>query len=435
MDTDFDVIVIGAGAGGCCAAARLAHAGYKTLLVEALGHIGGRASTRNIDGFLVNTGALCMEPGGMVEQTLQEVGKPLNLFRANPETVVLVGDKTINVSNGLPFLAREAALKTFAGLATLLPVLKPKKGQMVCDWLNKFSKNAGFHAFMNKVCGSMFAGSTKDVPADAFYHYLTKGSMFKKLGFPVGGTIEVWKPMADVVIETGGAVWLNSSVKRLTCGPDGRINGAVIEKDGREISVRAHIAVSNTGPLMTNELVGAKNLPEPYVQSVKDETASGALITVNFASKMPLAKFPGMAFFTKSRRAVYAANLSDPAQKRAPDGWHLYAVASLPEPAIGAFDLEHEKRLLVEDVKEHFPGFREDMILSFEVTAHDWPAQRAIMGRDLPTDTPIDNLWNVGDGVKPWGDAGTVACAQSARIVVEAIQEKFPPQSLTAAKA
>ena len=52
-----------------------AHArGYRTLVVERLGHVGGRASTRDVDGFKVNNGAIVIETGGITEQTFAEVG-------------------------------------------------------------------------------------------------------------------------------------------------------------------------------------------------------------------------------------------------------------------------------------------------------------------------------------------------------------------------
>ncbi|HEY4700261.1 MAG TPA: FAD-dependent oxidoreductase, partial [Streptosporangiaceae bacterium] len=46
----WDALVIGAGAGGLFTAARLAHQGYRTLVVERLDKVGGRASTDDIDG-------------------------------------------------------------------------------------------------------------------------------------------------------------------------------------------------------------------------------------------------------------------------------------------------------------------------------------------------------------------------------------------------
>jgi phytoene desaturase len=74
VDTEFDVIVIGAGAGGLLTAARLAHLGYRTLVAESLGHVGGRASTRDIDGFKVNNGAIVIETGGITSTSPAAAG-------------------------------------------------------------------------------------------------------------------------------------------------------------------------------------------------------------------------------------------------------------------------------------------------------------------------------------------------------------------------
>ena len=71
---DFDLLVVGAGAGGLMTAARLASLGYRTLVAERLGHLGGRASTRDVDGFKINNGAIVIETGGIIEQTFVEVG-------------------------------------------------------------------------------------------------------------------------------------------------------------------------------------------------------------------------------------------------------------------------------------------------------------------------------------------------------------------------
>jgi phytoene desaturase len=67
----------------------------------------------------------------------------------------------------------------------------------------------------------------------------------------------------------------------------------------------------------------------------------------------PLADFPCLAVFSKSRRMVYAANFSAPELKRAPEGWYFYCGASVPRPARGQFDVEEEKALLLEDLREH----------------------------------------------------------------------------------
>ncbi|MCP4302772.1 MAG: FAD-dependent oxidoreductase, partial [Gammaproteobacteria bacterium] len=54
----FETIIIGAGMGGMCAAARLTAAGQKVLVVEKSPHLGGRCSHRKRGQFTVTTGAI-----------------------------------------------------------------------------------------------------------------------------------------------------------------------------------------------------------------------------------------------------------------------------------------------------------------------------------------------------------------------------------------
>jgi len=425
METKFDALVIGAGAGGMCAAARLAHKGYKTLLVEAHDRVGGRASTREVDGFLLNTGALVIEIGGAVEQTLDDVGVKLDLFVPKPATELLLGKKHLNADGGFVGWIRNQAPNILNFTTKIFPSLKPKKGESTAQWLRKYTKNEFIHGAVSNVIGAMFAASSEDLPADVFLHYFTVGSAFKKIGLAPGGTIEVWKPLIPV-IEKNGEVWLSSIVKKLTFDANGLVNGAEIERNGKIVTISANVVVSNTGPWATVQLTGAENFPEGHYEKIKREDKPAAIITVHFASQKPLAKFAGLALAAKTRRMVYAGNFSQPEQKRCPEGWYLYCAASVPKPAIGEFDLEEEKRLLMEDIKDYFPGFEEHgKVLAIDVTAHEWPAQRAVTGFDQPMQTPVKNLWNVGDGVKPWGEAGTVACAKGAKIVVDEILKKF----------
>src|ERR1700729_3662309 len=71
---DWDVLVIGAGAGGLFTAARLAHQGYRTLVVERLDKVGGRASTDDIDGLKGNNGRVRHGPGGNPGEALRGGG-------------------------------------------------------------------------------------------------------------------------------------------------------------------------------------------------------------------------------------------------------------------------------------------------------------------------------------------------------------------------
>ena len=97
---DWDVVILGAGAGGLCAAARMVAAGKKVLVVEAQDRVGGRASTEIIDGFTVNIGAIAIERGSLFEETFALLDVPVDVREPEPPTVFRINGKLINVSKG-----------------------------------------------------------------------------------------------------------------------------------------------------------------------------------------------------------------------------------------------------------------------------------------------------------------------------------------------
>lgn len=427
-DTEFDALVVGAGAGGVTAASLLAKNGYRTLMVEAKERIGGRASTRLVDGFLINTGAFAIELDGAVAKTYDDVGLSLRLHETErASTVLRFGGRHLSLADGPVGALRNIAPIAMASMSRMLPFLRPKKDESTRSWLNKFTRSSTIHGIVDNVLGAMFAARGDDIPAEVLLHYFAKDTSFKKIGFPPGGTIEIWKPLANYVESTGGQVWLNSTASKLIFGPDGLVTGALIQrKDGSQVQVSSKVTVSNIGPLGTVQLASRDNFPKGYADRIECWNDPAAIITVHFASQKPLASFPFLALIGKARRMVYAGNFSAPELQRAPKGWYLYCGASVPIPARGQFDVEKETALLFEDLRDQFPGFDEAKILAVDVTAHEWPAQRAVSGFDESQTTPVANLFNVGDGVKPWASGGTAACAQSARIVTEKITKMYP---------
>src|SRR5262249_5794589 len=159
-------------------------------------------------------------------------------------------------------------------------------------------------------------------------------------------------------------------------------------------------------PLQTAELCPTA-FPAGYVERLRAWSKTGALITINFASPTRLGPIDGLFFFSTTRRLAYAAELTGPCPEMAPPGWHLYLCGRSPSPATGEFDLEAELPLLRAALREQSPGFDSAREISVQVCAgQEWPAQRAIPGKDEPQATPIANLWNVGDGARAWAGAG-----------------------------
>jgi phytoene desaturase len=417
VDTEFDVIVIGAGAGGLLTAARLAHLGYRTLVAERLGHVGGRASTRDIDGFKVNNGAIVIETGGITQQTFADVGAAFDVRMPDPPILYRIGGKDVDVTHGAKVLAGLADARRDEGL--------PDGQLSTADWLARFTKNEAVHGIFRSMCGSVFAVGADELPARVFLTYFTRKSAFKKFGFCPQGTIGIWESLAEAITAAGGQVWTRAEVRSLTLA-DGLVSGAVISRDGQVAQVSARVVISDAGPAATVRLVGEDRLPAEYTAAVKRADRPCAMISVNFASREPLIQAPGLLSFASARRLCYAANFTATCPEMAPPGWYLYVGTAVPRPAIGDFDEAAETELLLADLHEEFPGFDRARILSTVVTRDDWPPQRAVAGFDLPHGTPVANLWNVGDGVKEYANGGTTACAETAKLVADQVAEQYP---------
>ncbi len=405
-----DVLVIGAGAGGLCAAARLAHEGHRPLVLEGRDRVGGRASSAQTDGYTINTGAIAIEYGGVLEETFRTVGAPFELRIPEPATKFRIKGREIEISKGPLGKLVNGALKRGAGL-----LRSDDERTTVKQWLDGYTTNETVHAIFRNLCAAIFAANSDELPVKAFMTYfLTKGA-FRDFGFSPTGTLGLMQGLADAVTRDGGEVRLNTRVDAL------RVEGGVVtgaRAGGAEI--RPRLVISNAGPEATVSLTGREHFDSAYLERMERDLRSTANIVVNISSAEPLFEAPGIITFGVTRRLCNMACLTNTCPELAPPGRHLYVAYGVPKPAVGRFDEQAEVEATFDDLRDEFERFDERAeILSVEVMRGDWPAQRSIAGLDLPRETPIANLFNVGDGVRTYGNGGVQACAETAKLVVE----------------
>jgi len=429
---DFDAVVIGAGAGGLFTAARLSQQGFRTLVVERLDKVGGRASTDDIDGFKVNNGAIVIELGGITEQTCAEVGAAFDIREPKPPILYRIAGKDVDVTGGgwgflLSKLTRQGA-KLVKGIgAARNDSGLPEDEISTAEWVSKYTKNEGVHGIFRNMCASIFAVGSEDLPARVFLTYFTRKSAFKRFGFHPEGTIGLWRSLAAAIESHGGEVWLSTPVKKILSEGDA-VTGVDVLRNGERVTINAPIVVSDVGPAATVSLLGEENVPADYQDQVKKADRPTAMISVNFASRERLIDVPGMLSFAKSKRLAYIANFTDLCPEMAPEGWNLYVGTAVPKNPTGDFDEAAETEFLLQDLRENIDDFdRRARILNIAVTRDDWPPQRAVAGFDLTHDTPFAGLWNVGDAVKEYANGGTTACAETAKIVVDKIVAAHTP--------
>jgi phytoene dehydrogenase-like protein len=422
----YDALVVGAGAGGLCAAARLAHHGYRTLVIESRDRVGGRASSVEEDGFIVNTGGIAIEYGGVLEETFDTVGAPFEIRIPEPATKFRIKRREIALSKGPLGAIVNGALRKGAGMLSGGDPPSRGAGEIttVREWLDGHTKNKTVHAIFRNLCAAIFAVNSDEMPAKAFLTYFIQKGAFRAFGFSPTGTLGLMQGLADVVEERGGEVWLNSSVESLRV-EGGRVVGVRVARDGGEaVDVEAEIVVSNAGPEATVALCGREHFDSEYLARMDRDLRSTANIVVNIASREPLLDAPGIITFGITRRLCNMANLTATCPELAPEGWHLYVAYAVPVPAVGDFDEEAEVEATLQDLRDEFPDFDKAKILSVRVMRGDWPAQRSIAGLDLPRETSLENLWNVGDGVRTYANGGIQACAETAKLVVEEVLER-----------
>ena len=424
MSEDFDVLVIGAGIGGVCAAARLAAAGQRPLLVERSERVGGRASSFVKDGYTINTGAVAIEYAGAMEDTFREVGAEFSLRFPEPANVFRIGSdppRTINPAKGgwaflLDQITKQGA-RLLANLGSARHGHYPEEQLTLAQWIAGATSNETVHRLFRNLSAAIFAVNADEIPAKAFLTYFMEKGAFRKFGFHPGGTVGVCQALADVVVREGGEVWTGSEVLELHLAGDA-VTGATVRRGGEPVEVRCRAAISNAGPMATIELVGEARLDPEYVALIRRTAKPTANFIIHVASDTPLLDTPGLIVFSATERVCNAGNMTATCPELAPAGKHLTVVYAVPRPAVGEFDVERELERSIAELRRELPAMEQAEIVDARAMHGDWPAQRALAGYEMPRRTPIANLWNVGDGVRDYGSGGTQACAETARDVV-----------------
>lgn len=415
-EEQFDAVVIGAGAGGLFAAAHLVNQGRTVLVVDEQVRVGGRATSFQIDGFTVNTGAIALKLGGPMEELLKATDVPYDVRVPEPRTCFRVDGKIVHSGKGglgliLAGLTKSAA-KIGAKFVEARSGQLPEEELTTKEWLSKYTKNKTVHGLFRNLCAVLFSLNPEDLPARTFLSFFSR-SASAQFGFCPRGTIGVWEDLADGIRRKGGDIRLATRATRIiTQGTEA--TGVVIEHAGETHTVSASTVISDTGVLGTTALIGETVLGRDYLDQVQRQIKPTVIYNYYLALPSSELEVAGLLTLANTDRLCTIGDLTATCPELAPPGWRLYVAYSVP-PASGELDPAAEIEAALAELRREYPAFAAARVL----LAERMIGTRTRAGYGMPQDTPIANVWNVGDSVITDGDGGTQACAVTGKLGAE----------------
>ncbi len=427
MQSNYDVIVLGSGVGGCCAAALQAYQGKRVLLVEKRAYLGGRFSTVDRDGFQCATGGLAVPTGQSLEQVCETVGIPSGV-KPSTKIATWLDGKFYDHKHGVTRrIIREVAEspeeadRVLAALNRAMAWETPGNDISFGAWLTQYTSNHRIHGMFQSTISSLLTVNSNELPAGEYFKVM-KVSAPLRFGFIEGGSIRLWERMADLVRQAGGDVLLGAAAKTVSVD-NFRVSGVTLRYQQQTHEVSAPVVISNLGPAVTLELIPEQYQELSYLEAMKRVTPT-AIIWLHFASDELLLDYSAIGVGC-SRRVNMIDIPSLEAEGVAPPGKHLYTVGAAPLDALNPVDLDGEFAAVMDDLRDIIPEFDElCTVLTKTCYRGKWPGFRTVPGSRPSHRSPVENLYNVGDGVCPPGYEGSMGAARSAQLVSEEIAQR-----------
>lgn len=433
-----DVVVIGAGMGGLCAAAHLTALGLKVTVLEKSPYLGGRCSHRLRDGCRVTTGALMipMGPSSAIRQAFDAVGAQMDMVDITGRMRYRLdhGDYDLPPGGGglygmIEFaMGDEAQAKALFGhFLEALSGWMPLDTISIRDWLGQYTDNLEVKKLFQGYCAALMGLNLHEVPAGEFFRFLKYSSKGSRFGLARHGNGALMGDLAEALSRRGSEVRCGVRCRRIVVDR-GRVTGVTFsDAQGREQLIPADLVVSNTGPDRTVELAGGEALFErSYIARLHSGHAAAPIFHASFVMERPLIEgFEGCMVFGNNRNLIYLEIPSTISPGTlSPEGKYLHTAYGAPADATNA-DLQGELDNTLRELEQNFPGVTAEA--EFLVRARhsgQSPGMHRWAGYGMPVDTPIRGLYNVGDGCAPPGTIGTESAAASARVLAEMIEQR-----------
>lgn len=217
-------------------------------------------------------------------------------------------------------------------------------------------------------------------------------------GIPIGGCKGIIDALECVIASNGGKIYTKTEVSKILV-ENGKAAGVLA---GNEI-YKANLIISNLGHVATARLCEealSEEKDSGYLRKLETLKPSAG-IKICLAADEPLVGHSGILLTPYAKRVNGIDEVTQVDPSLAPPGKHLTMSHQHVAPE-NIKNLESEIELGLQDLKEIFPDKKYEVLLI--QSYHDgWPVNRAASGTDPGNETPIPELYVVGDGAKGEG--------------------------------
>jgi prolycopene isomerase len=276
-------VVVGSGIGGSTAAALLAKAGLRTLLVEKNPRVGGSCSWYEKRGFHVDYGTHMFTRGdrGPLGVALRKVGVDLPFLRVDDLAEVRgPGLRLVVPAQAwrMPQFCAEAVrqlripLREIPRIVRLFyDILRMRRDEIerwdsrtIEEFVDRYTKDARLFGLFGFLLGLYFILPPWEVSAGEAIYAFQRMVRDNRLSYPKGGSAAIPRAFVHALVKFGGEVRTRAGVEAIERTSSG--HWRVSLRDG-DVEARAVVSTTSLPDLL--RLAGADQFPSDYVERVR----------------------------------------------------------------------------------------------------------------------------------------------------------------------